>query len=289
MKILYVKTFMHDKNHHALMNYKNIEFTTIYSVDQVERHDLSHYDCVLSPEMPIDVSKYPKTKFIFGPHFSIFPDDKLNNIKGKNTVFNLLSEWVVNCWAKSHFCLNLNLVKIPFGVDTNKFNNVNHINDRNEVFIYFKNRNPNELETVQNFLNSKNFNYRIFSYHNRYSESDYLNYLQHSKYGIWIGGHESQGFGLQEALSCDVPLLVWNVKSMKQEYGSTYEDIPATSLTYWDERCGEVFYDSSDFENVYDKFIEKIETYTPREFILENLSMEVCENKLIETINNIIV
>jgi hypothetical protein len=287
MKILYVKTWMHDKNHHALMNYKNIDFTIIYSLDEVERHDLSHYDCVLSPQMPIDVSKYPSTKFIFGPHFSVFPDDKLNSIKGKNSVFNLLSDWVVNYWSEPYYNLNLQFVKVPFGVDTNKFNKIKPINDRNDVFIYFKNRSPYELEIVQNFLNSKNINYRIFSYYNRYHENDYLNYLQNSKCGIWVGGHESQGFGLQEALSCDVPLLVWSVKSMNQEYGSSYQDIPATTVPYWHECCGEVFYDTSNFENVYDNFIKNIENYKPREFILENLSMEVCETKLIETINNI--
>jgi hypothetical protein len=287
MKILYVKTWMHDKNHHALMNYKNIEFTTIYSVSEVEKHDLSQYDCVLSPHMPIDVSKYPTTNFIFGPHFSVFPDDKLNIIKGKKTIYNNLSEWVVNLWCNSQFSSNLKITAIPFGVDTTKFNKVIHINNRNEVFIYFKNRSPDELQVVTTFLNSKNISYRIFSYHNRYHESEYLNYLQNSKYGIWVGGHESQGFGLQEALSCDVPLLVWSVKSMKQEYGSRYEDIPATTVPYWDERCGEVFYDISDLENTYNKFIENIEKYKPREYISENLSMEVCEKKLIETINNL--
>jgi len=287
MKILYVKTWIHDKNHHALMNYKNIEFTTIYSVDEMEIYDLSQYDCVLSPHMPIDVSKYPSTKFIFGPHFSVFPDDKLLIIKGNNSIYNNLSVWVVDLWYRFPLTLNLKILALPFGVDTTKFNKVKHINDRNEVFVYFKNRSPDELETVKNFLNCKNINYRIFSYHNRYDENDYLNYLQKSKYGIWVGGHESQGFGLQEALSCDVPLLVWSVKSMKQEYGSKYEDIPATSIPYWDASCGEFFYDSPDFENAYNKIITNIEHYKPREFILENLSMEVCENKLIETIDNI--
>jgi glycosyltransferase involved in cell wall biosynthesis len=214
---------------------------------------------------------------------------ELLQIKGNNSVFNLLCNWVVKCWSVSPLTSNLNLITCPFGVDTNKFKNVKNIDDRKEVFVYFKSRQPNELERVKNILDCKNIKHRIFSYENRYNENDYLNYLQQSRYGIWIGRHESQGFGLEEALSCDVPLLVWDVKSMNQEYGSNYEDIPATAAPYWDERCGEVFYDSSDFENVYDKFIEKIETYTPREFILENLSMEVCENKLIETINNIIV
>jgi glycosyltransferase involved in cell wall biosynthesis len=116
---------------------------------------------------------------------------------------------------------------------------------------------------------------------------DYINYLHESKYGIWIGCHESQGFALQEALSCNVPLLVWNVESMNQEYGCNYIDIPATTTPYWDERCGEYFYDSNNFEDIFNKFIFNIENYRPREYILENLSMEVCEKKLIDTINNI--
>ena len=288
MKILYIKTFMHDKNHHALMNYKNIEFTTIYSVSEVDNFDLTQFDCVLSPHMPLPVSKYPNTKFIFGPHFSVFPDDKLNIIKGNNSVIYIQpSDWARDTWVNNLLCKEIKIQTLPFGVDTNKFNKVKHINDRSEVFVYFKNRSPDELELVKYFLNSKNINYRIFNYHNRYHENDYLNYLQNSKYGIWVGGHESQCFGLQEALSCDVPLLVWNVKSMKQEYGSTYEDIPATTIPYWHETCGEVFYDIVELESIYNKFVKNLENYSPREFILEKLSMEVCENKLIEAINNI--
>ena len=52
----------------------------------------------------------------------------------------------------------------------------------------------------------------------------FFNYLQNSKYGIWLDAHESQGFALQEALSCNVPLLVWNISSMNQEYNSTYNN-----------------------------------------------------------------
>ena len=39
-------------------------------------------------------------------------------------------------------------------------------------------------------------------------------------------------------------------------------------------------------EVTYNKFIENINNYKPREFILENLSFDVCENKLINLINN---
>ena len=62
----------------------------------------------------------------------------------------------------------------------------------------------------------------------KYPEEEYIKYLQESKYGIWLGAHESQGFALEEALAINVPLLVWNVKYMSQEVRSNYKDIFAT-------------------------------------------------------------
>ena len=122
---------------------------------------------------------------------------------------------------------------------------------------------------------------------NKYGENEYLNHLQDSKYGIWLGAHESQGFALQEALSCNVPLLVWSVTNMNQEYGYNYEDIPATTIPYWDDRCGESFTDQGQFEEMYLLFLSKLDIYKPRDFILENLSMDKCEEKLINQIKNI--
>jgi hypothetical protein len=171
-------------------------------------------------------------------------------------------------------------------VETEKFKDIKPILERELVFVYYKLRIPEELYFVESFLKSKNINYRIFSYTHRYDENEYLNYLKNSKYGIWLGRHESQGFALEESLSCNVPLLVWDVLSMNQEYGQHYSDIPATVIPYWDERCGEFFYDAEDLEKTFGIFMSKINDYKPREYILENLSLEVCENRFIEFIKN---
>jgi len=286
MKILYVNTGTHRKNHHALMNYKNIHIHEINIVENVYSMDLSQFDCVLSPCQPIDVSRYPNTKFIFGPHFSVFPDNRLQVIKGKNTKYNQLSEWVVKLWKSYPICNDLNIVKIPFGVDINRFIEIHPLEKRDKVFIYFKHRNPSELQFIKKFLQSKNISYDFFSYDNHYSEEDYIRCLQNSKYVIWLDAHESQGFALQEALSCNVPLLVWNISSMNQEYGQNYSDIPATTIPYWDERCGEYFYNADELDKTFETFLSQLESYKPREYILENLSFEVCEKKLIYEINN---
>ncbi len=99
-----------------------------------------------------------------------------------------------------------------------------------------------------------------------------------------MGRHESQGFALEEALSCNIPLLVWNTQYMCQEHGSNYEKIHVLLFPYWDERCGEYFYQQEEFVKKYEEFLSKLDTYQPRQYILENLSMEKCAerwNKLI--------
>lgn len=287
MKILFIKSHTHHKNFNFILKCKNIKFTIIQSASEICNFDLSIFDCVYSPCEPIDVLKYPNTKFIFGPHFSIFPDNKLQIIKGQNNVYNLLSEWVANLWKPYCQCENLKIITLPFGVDTEKFFNNKPQNERNDVILYFKHRNPHELHIVESFLQNRKIQYVIFSYDMRYDENEYIKRLQQSKYCIWIDGHESQGFGLQEALSCDVPILVWNVKSMNQEYGQNYDDIPATTIPYWDYRCGEFFYNENELENMFELFLSKLETYNPRNFIIENLSVDICEKKLMDVVINI--
>jgi hypothetical protein len=290
MKILLINynNSMHIKNLNGLSKY-NIQITQIYNTN-IDSFNLSDFDVVYSPCIPIDVSKYPNIKFLFGPQFSIFPDNNhiqlINKNENKNVLYIQPSKWVVDLW-KSFPYFNINIKSLPFGVDTDKFCQIKSIPDRKSVFIYFKRRNPFELEFLKNFLQKNNIDYRIFSYVNKYSEEEYLHFLQNSKYGIWLDAHESQGFALQEALSCNVPLLVWNVFSMNQEFGSSYQNIPATTIPYWNDDCGEYFYHQNEFLDKFNLFMSKLNTYNPRQFILNNLSIKECEKKFIDIINNI--
>jgi len=284
MKILFINTWMHPKNMHSLMNYNNIEFTIVHKASDIDNFDLSTFDFVYSPSSPIDVSKYPSVYFLFGPHFSVFPDDKVIEVQSKKSLYIMPGQWCVDDWKKNPLCANLNMISCPFGVDTTIFNETKPIQNRERVFIYYKSRHPEELAFMEKLLTANGILYKVFNYNTRYDENEYLDYLRESKLGIWIGRHESQGFALEEALSCNVPLLVWNVKSMNQEYGQRYPDIPATAIPYWDDRCGEYFYNMNDIQEKLQKFFNNIETYRPREFVLEKLSMNVCEKIFINSL-----
>ena len=65
---------------------------------------------------------------------------------------------------------------------------------------------------------------------------------------------------------------------------SNLKNLEATTTSYWDSKCGEIFYNIDELESIYNIFINNIEKYKPREFIVDNLSVEACENRLIEFI-----
>ena len=148
--------------------------------------------------------------------------------------------------------------------------------------IYYKHRSMDELEYLAAYLSNQNIKCIIFNYSSGYTEADYLCALQHSKYAIILAGHESQGFAIEEAMACDVPLLVWNTRYMSQEEGQNYDDIPCTSIPYWDDRCGEYFHDKESLDETFTLFLSKLDTYKPRDYVLEKLSVKSCAEAMIK-------
>ena len=275
MNVLIVSPDFHAKNKIGLINILNyLQWPYHFG----NMNDINNYDIIYSPSSPIDTSKYPDKKFIFGPHFSVFPNNKITQINNiHNSIYIQPSEWVVDLWIQMGAQQYIPIKSFCFPVDTDKFNNANKVRDK--VFIYFKRRQPKELQFIEEYFKKMNIEYVIFDYIKRYKEEDYISYLQESKYGLILDAHESQGFAIQEAMSCNVPVLVWNTKFMSQEYGSNYKNIPCTTIPYWSEQCGEFFYEPQEFECKYNEFINKLETYEPRKYVMEHLSVEKCAER----------
>ncbi len=292
-KILIINCGIHEKNRQGLT--KILHHLQAQNQTHIEKYkfgsiaDIPHYDIIYSPSQAINTALYPNQKFIFGPHFSTFPDVKQLHTfqahKYKNSIYIQPSEWVVQLWKNMDAEQCLPVRPFAFPVDTDKFTPLLAAAERNSVFLYYKHRDPNELKMVIDFLSQRHINYRLFDYNQRYNEADYLAYLQQCKYGIILDAHESQGFAIEEALSCDVPLLVWNAQTMNQEYNSHYQPIPCTSIPYWDNRCGEFFHRPEELAVAFQTFQTKLNNspqqysprqYSPRQYILENLSTEKC-------------
>jgi hypothetical protein len=51
-----------------------------------------------------------------------------------------------------------------------------------------------------------------------------------------------------------------------------------SSVPYWDERCGMKFEDAEEFRASFGTFLERLQdgAFSPRDYITENLTLEVC-------------
>lgn len=257
--------------------------------------DVTGHDVVWSPAPPrnLHIEKYPGVKFIFGPQFSNLPDNRFVNVNNANYngVYIIPSAWVVRLW-RSRFKpvphITLPLERLPFPVDTDKFAPNSTVTSRNLVVVYFKYRAEVDLEAVRAAL--RNETVKVFSYFGRYKESDYLDALQRAKYGVIVDGYESQGFAIEEALSCDVPLLVWNTYSMRQVVPLEWQaDEPCTTVPYWSPECGEIVTTKGEMESMLPRFARKVKTraYTPRKYVLRELSTDKCAQNLVDLLETI--
>jgi len=272
MKILFVPP-AHAKIHRNMSRgFEKLNIDVSYKSNPSD-HDIESSDVVYSACRPFPIQKYPNTKFVFGPNFSIFPDSKsqFDNIN-KNAVYVQPSDWAKQVWLDLGY-KSLPLYTYPVGVDTDLFSPTKPIEERDKMFIYYKYRLPSELQQLKDLFPEA----KVFTY-GSYSETEYLDYLRDAKFGIWLSAHESEGFALLEALSCDVPLLVWSATKMSQAFG--YSDLfekvttPATTVPYWNACCGEVFTDGQDLLSSKERFLSNLLNYTPRKYILENLTLE---------------
>jgi len=266
MKILVVLGWIHPKNERGLKDLmRHLEIDCTFGT---ELDINSNYDLVYCPSTFLSV-KYDGVKAFYGPHLFVFPP------KDRPIPMPYIqpSLWTVESWAGQDH-KHEQIYVLPFPVDTKMFRSAENM-DRNLIFIYYKHRDPRELEHLINYMNSKDVCPILIEY-GTYNETDYLQVLQRARYGIFLDAHESQGFALEEALSCNTPLLVWSVTDMAQEYGQSNPHVPATTVPYWDARCGEVFYDVQDLPESYERFMSRLDSYRPRDYIMENLSVEPC-------------
>lgn len=277
---------IHHKNKEGLemiLKYLNME----YKYGKEKDIDDDKYKIIYSPDRPVNIDKYPEKLYIFGPHFCVLPDKNLYsiNFKRNNVIYIQPSQWCIDFY-KNNYDLVLNFFPFPFPVNIDKFtpDESEDNKNKNQILIYYKTRKSEELLFLFKKLTRFNFNNNndiiIYNYNNKYDESNFIMDIKKSRFGIVLGRHESQGFAIEEMLSCNLPLFVWGVTNLNQEEGIEYPPYPATTIPYWDSRCGEVFHDSCDFDKKFNEFLSKLDSYKPRDYIIENLSVNPCAERL---------
>ena len=179
----------------------------------------------------------------------------------------------------------------PVGIHTDKWRPQPEKPHSTDVLIYDKimwNREqlvPGLRGAIQDTLRERGISYEIIEY-GSYEPAEYKKALARCRAMVFLCEHESQGLAYQEALSCDVPILAWDQGQCLDPDRFVWGDphIPATSVPYWDERCGMTFADAGAFAKQFGAFWERVEAgaFEPRAYILENLTLEKCAHRYVD-------
>lgn len=148
-----------------------------------------------------------------------------------------------------------------------------------DVLVYDKIRwkretyEPNLLRPVLDELSRRNLRYEVLRY-GRYTHETYRRLLARSRSMIFLCENETQGMAYQEALASNVPVLAWDQGFWLDPNRERWDDapVPATSVPYFSEQCGDRFEGEADFAEGLDRFLGNLNGYKPRGYVSEYLS-----------------
>jgi hypothetical protein len=182
----------------------------------------------------------------------------------------------------------------PVGIDTSWWSPALRSEKTRDFLVYDKIRWDRDtlgaelLGRVREELQRRNLTWTELRY-GAYEESDFKSRLENASAMIFLCEHESQGLAYQECLASGVPILAWDqghcLDPNRVQWGQPV--IPATSVPFFDERCGRRFRQTDDFPEALDDFLERLRSghYAPRDFILENLTLEKCSDDFVDIVN----
>jgi len=159
-------------------------------------------------------------------------------------------------------------------------------------FLWNKEENKNQiLYPILAKLRSLNLKYEVITY-GTYTHKDLAQSLSRCKSAIFLCEHESQGMAYQQILSSDVPILAWDREDYWLDpsyYPQKIKFKPTSSVPYWDYRCGLKFQNIEEFESKLKIFTSerKKSLFSPRSFVLDNLSLEVCAQKYLNILSSV--
>jgi len=173
----------------------------------------------------------------------------------------------------------------PVGIHTDKWVPSPKVHKDIDVLIYDKIRWRRDEDTeprahhMEELVKSRGLSYHTLTY-GSYNPEEYEMALSRCRSMVFLCEHESQGLAYQEALSCNVPILAWeNGYCLDPNYDQWEQNpVKASSVPFFDDRCGMKFKGLDDVTDTFDEFWESVITssFNPRDYILENLTLERC-------------
>ncbi len=202
---------------------------------------------------------------IVGPSVYFLPEQIPPSVypRLRDTIFLMPSAWAKQRWEwVLHSVCPVQVW--PVGIDTDTFRPAITRPVSTRAIIYHKQRKEPELINITACLEQRHIPYTLIRY-SQYNETDYLEALQATAFVIWHGCSETQGLALQEALACNVPMLVCDIEPRP--------DLPVTAAPYFNDTCGIKINNLAHLGLALDNLLDNLGQFTPRDYILRHLSL----------------
>jgi hypothetical protein len=214
---------------------------------------------------------------LMGPNLVVNPPDDAELFSRFKNIL-VPSNMVMDNYKKFDETKLTNFFVHATGIDTD-FWDIKKSIDR-DCLIYFKNRNEEELENLKRILDEKNISYYVLKY-GSYHEEQLKEILTKVKFTILLTNTESQGIGYMEILSTNTPCFVFN---------KIYDDgvLRGESVQYFNSKCGVIYNGSvsSDMFVKFDEFLDSIDSFEPRNYIINDFTLLKSAKKYVSFLLN---
>lgn len=189
-------------------------------------------------------------------------------------------EWAINLYRPFYGAKRCAIW--PVGIDTAAWSPAPAAGKTTDFLLYDKVRWEHDryerelIEPVRTSLRAAGCSFEEIRY-GHYRPGHYAAALGRCRALLFLCEHESQGLAYQEAMSAGLQVLAWDpgewLDPARFAWGTPH--VPATSVPYFDSRCGERFRDKAAFPGALALFLERLRSgaYTPRDYMLENLTL----------------
>ena len=204
-------------------------------------------------------------------------------VASKYQNFLVPSQWVKGLYESFDCMQGKNIHVWPVGIDTNEWTQLDVTQKPADCLIYHKNTDKGQLEQAIKLCEDNSLSFGVLSY-GSYKEEDLASAVSQCKFCILVTKTESQGIAYMQILSSGLPCFVFE----KDRWDDRSDGIAcdASSVPYFDKRCGQKISQSAPYESkhaMFGAFLENIKNneYNPREYIVENHALEISTRNFI--------
>lgn len=221
---------------------------------------------------------------LMGVSLMEIPTDQ-KNIWQRYNHFVTCSDWVKKKYETFKETSGKKISVWASGVETDRFND-NGKKIQYDCFIYYKDVtrqvSENDLKQLQIFLARKKLSVKVLRY-GQYTEPELIEACKTCRFGIMLTGTESQGIALLEILSMGTPLYVLDITQYRHRKTGYIFNGASSAPFFCDNRCGIKHKDIT----YIDVFLNNIPTYSPREYVVENFTLEKCAQRYYDIITGV--